>query len=301
MEQNFHQRLSLLKLYYAHLINLLDVFCSGYIAHANEKINRVYLVLINKIESILQNEEFSELSKDYERPFSNLLGKEAKEADIYWKDGSLGEKMRDFYSKIEEIFIKNNEKPLPIEKLPNKKELEENVKMVEATIELLKQLTEEDKIRLEKTVIELKDKIPFLGTEEKISMGTSIQADNNAIVEGGKPYTEIENGKGYFKFYRQGKRIIIGSKSTRQFRLLQCLCEPHFGIQKEVEAVFEAIRKPKDNNDSRLSDYGPQKKTRILELIEWSKKELQKIPELKGKIKYKMDDRRRRMWLELEG
>ena len=185
MDQNFRQKLSLLKLYYAYLLNLLDVFCGGYIVHADENINRVYLVLINKIESILQSEKFSELYKDYERPFSSLLCEQIKEADIYWTDGSIGERMRDFYSKIEEIFIKNNEKPLPIERLTNKKDVEDDIKMVKATIEILKEWAKEDKVNIEKTVMELKDKIPFLEVEKESSVEKVEFIDSEAILKAG--------------------------------------------------------------------------------------------------------------------
>lgn len=116
----------------------------------------------------------------------------------------------------------------------------------------------------------------------------------------GKPYTEIKNGKGYFKFYKQGENIEIGNGNTRHFRLLQCLCEPYFGVQKTTEAIFEAIRLPKDKNDNDLLSYSPQRRTKILTLIEYAKKELQKNKKLQGKIRYKFDDRKNNMWLELE-
>lgn len=113
-----------------------------------------------------------------------------------------------------------------------------------------------------------------------------------------KPYTEVKNGIGYFKFYKEGPSIKIGKAETRQFRLLQCLTEPHFGIQKTIEAVFEAIKQPKDEEDTRLSEMSPRRKSRMLEIIEYSKKELQKIKELQGKIKYCMDNRKQNMWLK---
>ncbi|MCX6720461.1 MAG: hypothetical protein NTW11_01500 [Candidatus Staskawiczbacteria bacterium] len=123
--------------------------------------------------------------------------------------------------------------------------------------------------------------------------GTAILSVSN-----GKSYTLVKNGMGYFKFYKEGKDIKIGKGNTRQFRLLQCLTEPSFGIQKTIEAVFEGIKLPKDDKDTRLSGLSsPQRKTRMLEIIEFTKKELQKIKDLQGKINYCMDDKKQNMWL----
>ena len=117
-----------------------------------------------------------------------------------------------------------------------------------------------------------------------------------------KPYCLVEGVNGYFKFYKEGEKILVGKASSRHFRLLRCLCEPHFGVQKGVEAVFEAIRKPKDKQDSRLADFNPQRKTRMLELIEFAKKELQKKnKKLQGKLKYNLDAQKNNIWLSLEG
>lgn len=116
-----------------------------------------------------------------------------------------------------------------------------------------------------------------------------------------KPYTLTEIGKGYFKFHKQGEKILIGSSRSRHFKLLQTLCEPRFGVQKNIDAVFEAIRLPKDKGDSRLVDYNPQRHTRMVELVEFAKKELQKNEKLQGKIRYRADTQKRTFWLELEG
>ncbi|MBI2038909.1 MAG: hypothetical protein HYT22_01335 [Candidatus Niyogibacteria bacterium] len=122
-----------------------------------------------------------------------------------------------------------------------------------------------------------------------------------SVDEPAKPYTLIEGGKGYFKFYKQREKILVGSSRSRHFKLLQTLCEPHFGVQKNIDAVFEAIRLPKDKGDSRLIDYSPQRHTRMVELIEFTKKELQKNEKLQGKIRYRTDAQKRTFWLELEG
>ena len=80
--------------------------------------------------------------------------------------------------------------------------------------------------------------------------------------------------------------------------MLDVLCNPHFGVQKTIEGVFEAIRKPKDKNDAILNDYGT-KKQRMLELIGFAIKELQKNKKLQGKLKYKSSEQS--IWVEREG
>jgi hypothetical protein len=119
-------------------------------------------------------------------------------------------------------------------------------------------------------------------------------------IKNSKPGTKVIDGKGYFKFYNEGENILIGGKDTRIFRLLQCLCEP-FGVPKAIEAVFEAIRLPKDKNDRDLIEYSPQRKTRMLALIYYTQKELQKNKKLQKKIKFRYDSTKTSMWLKLEG
>ena len=169
-------------------------------------------------------------------------------------------------------------------RLYRRKELEEKAK---ARAKEIRRLFEEEK-RIEeiaKRVIEKSQKEPITQRGEIPKM---------------RQYTFVKKNKGYFKFYKEGENIEIGNKNTRHFRLLQCLCEPHFGVQKTIEAIFEAIRLPKDKNDNDLLSYSPQRKTKILTLIEYAKKELQKNKKLQGRIKYKLDDRKNNMWLELE-
>jgi len=115
------------------------------------------------------------------------------------------------------------------------------------------------------------------------------------------PYTEVKNGIGYFKFYKEGKNIKIGKEKTRHFRFLQSLCIPKLGTQKTIEEVFEAIKNDKDLKDSVLTGFDtPQKKTRMITIMKNSCiKELQKNQELK-KISYKFDNTEKRVWLKLE-
>ena len=107
-------------------------------------------------------------------------------------------------------------------------------------------------------------------------------------------------GKGSIMKMNEGKKIPIGGIESRHFRLLRSLCEPNFGIHKTLDTVFEAIRLPKDSKDSRLNDVA-LKRLRVMEIIGYAVKELQKNEELQGKLKYKYNDAKTQMWVELEG
>jgi hypothetical protein len=135
---------------------------------------------------------------------------------------------------------------------------------------------------------------------DKIKEGKQTKEETETPNQTIKPYTQTKDGKGYFKFYKEGENIEIGKTNTRHFRLLQCLCEPRFGIQKTIEAVFQAIRLPKDENDNDLLTWSQQRKNKMLTLIEYAKKELQKNKKIQRKIHYKFDNQKKIMWLELE-
>ncbi len=138
-------------------------------------------------------------------------------------------------------------------------------------------------------------KAKILGSPPKLESYSTVAETNK------RPHTLVEAGRGYFKLQKQGKKISVGGKDTRHFRLLQCLCEPHFGVQKTTDAIFEAIRLPKDKDNSSLSGFSPQRNSELFKIIEFAKKELQKNDELQGKIKYRMDGLKKTMRLELEG
>ena len=83
--------------------------------------------------------------------------------------------------------------------------------------------------------------------------------------------------------YKQGEKIPVGKVGTRKYRLLATLIEP-LGVAKTVDSVFDAIRLSRDESDGSLrDDYFSQ--TPKLERIEFTIKELQKIPGLRGKIR----------------
>jgi hypothetical protein len=122
--------------------------------------------------------------------------------------------------------------------------------------------------------------------------------DRPMITSTQKPSLVEEDGVGYFKFYKQGEKIPVGKVGTRKYRLLATLMNP-LGVAKTVDSVFEAIRLLKDESDGRLrDDYLSQ--TRKLERIEFTIKELQKIPGLRGKIRLAITGDKRSLRLIVE-
>jgi len=151
---------------------------------------------------------------------------------------------------------------------------------------------------MEKILQEIeKLKISGIAIDKLNNEDADIQAENSEII---KPYICIKKGKGYLKTDKNKQGIFIGGKETRKVKLLQSLSEPYFGVHKNIETVFEAIKLPKDTTNASLNN-SSQRRTEILSKIEWTKKELQK--QLKGKLVliFRFDDMKKMMWLELEG
>jgi len=136
----------------------------------------------------------------------------------------------------------------------------------------------------------------ILETDKEIEKTTPETESKDSKKKDFKPFCIEEGTKGYFKFYKQGKKIKIGSSKSRHFRLLQSISEP-FGVSKTIEAVFEAIRLPKDSEDTKLSDFNT-KRSRKVEIIKYTIKELQKNKELQGKLKFKFNDQKTVLQLE---
>lgn len=102
---------------------------------------------------------------------------------------------------------------------------------------------------------------------------------------------------GYFKFNKRSKRIPVGGKETRHFRLLRFSCDP-IGVERTLESVFEAIRLTKDSEDTKLQDLqyrDERKKT----LIRSTQRELQGLPLLKGHLKFKFNKRQKTYHMEI--
>lgn len=110
------------------------------------------------------------------------------------------------------------------------------------------------------------------------------------------PYCFVENGMGFFKFYKTGEGIEIGKPETRKYRLLDCLVK-HDCAMKVVNDVFNAIKLPRDDKDQRLKfDMSAYK--RKLEIIRYTVKELQKHPTGEKLHRLKIKNDYHGFWLE---
>lgn len=116
-----------------------------------------------------------------------------------------------------------------------------------------------------------------------------------------RPYCEIKNGFGYLRFNKFGEKIKISRSDSIPFRLLQSLIEP-LATAKSIPTVFEAVRE-KVQAKSKVGAYTPTPDKRsMLKVIEISGiKELQKKNKLRGKLHFKFDDTKAKIWLEFTG
>lgn len=108
------------------------------------------------------------------------------------------------------------------------------------------------------------------------------------------PFCVEENGIGYLKCSKTGKKVKISRITSRPYRLLHCLMEP-FGIAKSVDTAFESLPHAKDVGDNYL------KTNKRIEKILFTIKELQKIPEFRDELKIQIDKTRKLVWLERKG
>lgn len=108
------------------------------------------------------------------------------------------------------------------------------------------------------------------------------------------PFCIEENGIGYLKYSKTGKKVKISRITSQPYRLLKCLIEP-FGIAKSVNTVFESLPRAKDVGDDYL------KTSKRIEKILFTIKELQKIPEFRDELKIQIDKTRKLVWLERKG
>lgn len=105
------------------------------------------------------------------------------------------------------------------------------------------------------------------------------------------PFCVEENGIGYLKCSKTGKKVKVSRITSRPYRLLHCLMEP-FGIAKSVDTAFESLPHAKDVGDNYL------KTNKRIEKILFTIKELQKIPEFRDELKIQIDKTRKLVWLE---
>ena len=84
---------------------------------------------------------------------------------------------------------------------------------------------------------------------------------------------------------------------SQPFRLLQCLTTP-FGAPKSIDSAFEAIREGiKYKSKTGVYTNTIDKPKKII-LVEYAIKELQKGNKLQGKIGFKWDELKTKVWVE---
>ena len=116
-----------------------------------------------------------------------------------------------------------------------------------------------------------------------------------------RPYCEIREGWGYLKFGERGEEVKIGKAGFQPFKLLESLIEPRVGLAKSVDTVFEAIRENIKYKSKTTGVYNPLDRTQKINLIKYTIKELQKGKKLKGKLKFKWNEMKSKIWLEYTG
>lgn len=107
------------------------------------------------------------------------------------------------------------------------------------------------------------------------------------------PICTEEKGIGYLKFGTNGRKTKISRITSRPYKLLRCLTEP-FGVAKPINLVYEALVNKKDatiNNPYLALNIKIRK-------IEFTIKELQRIPEYSKNLKIHIDKERKIVWLE---
>lgn len=133
----------------------------------------------------------------------------------------------------------------------------------------------------------------------KVKRNTEIVSVITSKKAKAKPFLITEKRKGYLKFTKNGERIYVGNVDTRKYRLLKALIEPEdtIGTARNIDTVFEAIKLPKDKDNSKLSD-NYLKKNEQVSIIEYTIKELQKVRKLQGKLHFSFGDNKKNLWLE---
>jgi len=235
----------------------------------DESSNEYYLQLKDEIISLTKHLDSDFIFARY-IPFESLYSAKKELDEKKTTLRGVSNEMLDFYGKLID-----REKSLDLDKY-RKRELD--LQSVDTHISNLKS-------------VNMQDSTPSLVAtpfEPAIKNGEALA----------KPFTEIKEGQGYFKLNKHSKGVLIGGVNTRKFNLLQSLNEPQFGVHKKIEAIFEAIRLPKDTRNEKLNSTS-LRRTEILAKIEWTKKEIQK--KLKGKISFHDDQNKSILWIELEG
>jgi len=142
---------------------------------------------------------------------------------------------------------------------------------------------EEEKIALKQEIIK------ELGFKE-----TEIQEQDK------RPFCIVEGKWGFLKFSKQGQKIKIGGANSQSFKLLKCITEP-FGIAKSIEVVFEAVRENMKYKSKRGVYTNDIDRAQKIKIIGFAIKELQKGNKLRGKLAFRWDELKIKVWLEYLG
>lgn len=86
------------------------------------------------------------------------------------------------------------------------------------------------------------------------------------------PFSETIDGRCFLKYFKQGRKILIGRNDSLHCRLIRCLLDP-FGIEKSINSIFEC-----------LSNKPETETVRKIKKVEYAKKELQKIKEFRDRL-----------------
>jgi hypothetical protein len=97
-----------LLVFYRELYDLLDIYFKGYLMITTEDIAITYLRLCNKIEEILDEPNFKDMSCDW-RPIANLRELDPDYPEGEWEYGGK-QICNNFLSFIEDLYVKEGEK-----------------------------------------------------------------------------------------------------------------------------------------------------------------------------------------------
>lgn len=107
------------------------------------------------------------------------------------------------------------------------------------------------------------------------------------------PTCTEENGVGYLKFGKYGRKIKISRSTSNPYKLLHCLIEP-FRVAKTIDTVCRTLASKDDH-----ASIDPYLALNVMiRKIEYTIKELQKIPEYSKNLKIHIDKERKTVWLD---
>lgn len=160
-----------------------------------------------------------------------------------------------------------------------------------------------DSEKIEKLRDEIKETydrfVEVLKSNEKLKETDNKQKliDHDESLKQSRPFCIIEKKSGYLKFGKFGKKVKIGGYKCQPFRLLRCLTEP-IGVAKQVDTVFEAMREGVRNREAGIYGVSLDRNKKFQIILNSGIKELQKRNKLQGKLEFKWDELKIRIWLE---